>query len=192
VGLCRTYQWEQAKPETKALFETAGHTLSAAGARVKEITLPAEFAALAQAQTEIMAYEAAQSLVFEFNTHGDKLSPKLRELIAMGRALSPQQHDNNLQLAQRCRRQLADLFLDLDVLIAPSTTAEAPEGLVATGDPVFNRIWTVLGTPCIHLPFAQGPRGLPLGLQVIGAGAGDRAMLAAADWIHSALLNRSR
>ncbi len=188
IGLCRTCEWDQAKQETKALFETAGHTLSGAGARVKEITLAAEFSGLAQAQTEVMAYEAAQSLVFECTIHGDKLSPKLRELIAMGRALSPEQHDSNLQLAHRCRRQLDDLFLDVDALIAPSATAEAPEGLVATGDPVFNRIWTLLGTPCIHLPFAQGPRGLPMGLQVIGASGGDRAMLAAADWIHSALL----
>ena len=180
IGLCRTNEWNQAKPETKALFETARKALLDAGARVEEIALPAEFNALAQAQTEVMAYEVVQSLVFEMETHGDQLSPKLCELIAMGRSLSPEQHDENLQLAQRCRCQLVDQFREFDVFIAPSTPGEAPEGLSATGDPVFNRIWTLLGTPCIHLPFAQGPRGLPMGVQVIGPCGGDRAMLAAA------------
>lgn len=29
--------------------------------------------------------------------------------------------------------------------------------------PVFNGIWTLLGPPCLHMPYARGPRGLPVG-----------------------------
>ena len=55
----------------------------------------------------------------------------------------------------------------------------------ATGDPVFNRIWTLLRVPCVHLPIALGPRGLPLGITVAGRLGGDRDTLRAADWIHA-------
>src|SRR2546422_6887197 len=41
----------------------------------------------------------------------------------------------------------------------PISTGEAPEGLAATGDPVFCRIWTLLGVPCISLPVLTGPAG---------------------------------
>ena len=73
-------------------------------------------------------------------------------------------------------------------MLSPSTIGEAPEGLAATGDPLFNRMWTLLGTPCIHLPCAHGPQGLPLGVQVIGPSGADRDLLSAADWMHRVLL----
>ena len=52
-----------------------------------------------------------------------------------------------------------------DLLLAPSAKGEAPSGLGNTGDPIFNRFWTLLGTPCIALPFNTGPFGLPLSVQ---------------------------
>jgi Asp-tRNA(Asn)/Glu-tRNA(Gln) amidotransferase A subunit family amidase len=64
---------------------------------------------------------------------------------------------------------------------------EAPAGIEATGDPLFNRIWTLLYTPCAHLPSATGPCGLPVGITVVGAIGSDRALLLAADWLHSRL-----
>jgi Asp-tRNA(Asn)/Glu-tRNA(Gln) amidotransferase A subunit family amidase len=188
VGLCRTHEWAQASVKTQQLLEAAAAALAVAGAKVVDITLPDEFTALTQTQSEIMAYEAAQALAFEVESCADQLSPKLRELIAQGRAVSPARHDDNLQRAARCRRQLADLFREVDVLLSPSTIGEAPEGLAATGDPLFNRMWTLLGTPCIHLPCAHGPQGLPLGVQAIGASGADRALLSAADWMHRVLL----
>ena len=56
---------------------------------------------------------------------------------------------------------------------------------MATGDPLFNRTWTLLHAPCIHLPTAVGPRGLPVGVTVVGLAGTDRASLLAADWIHA-------
>lgn len=192
IGLCRTHEWGEAAPEARQAFEAAAAGLSAAGARVHEIELPADFSGLAAAQTEIMAYEAAQAFAHESRAHGDQLSVKLRELLAQGAALTPQRYDQDRLLARRCRHLLSDLFREADILIAPSAPGEAPEGLAATGNPVFNRIWTVLGTPCVHLPFAQGPRGLPVGVQAVGPWGADRATLAAADWAHTVLRNTGR
>lgn len=187
IGVCRTYEWDQAAPEARQAFDDAAARLSAAGAKVHEVALPADFSGLAAAQTEIMAYEATQAFAHERRVHNDKLSAKFRELIAQGAALTPQRYDQDRLLARRCRHQMVDLFRAADILIAPSAPGEAPEGLAATGNPVFNRIWTLLGTPCVHLPCAQGPHGLPLGVQAVGPWGADRATLAAADWAYSAL-----
>jgi amidase len=90
-------------------------------------------------------------------------------------------------LAQRSRATLPDVFADVDVLLAPSTVGEAPHGIAATGDPLFNRIWTLLHTPCVHLPCASGPQGLPVGITIVGPIGRDRATLLTADWIHARL-----
>jgi Asp-tRNA(Asn)/Glu-tRNA(Gln) amidotransferase A subunit family amidase len=85
------------------------------------------------------------------------------------------------------RTQLPTLFADVDVLLAPSAAGEAPLFEAGTGDPTWCRLWTVLGLPCVHLPFATGPQGLPLGLQAVGALHADRSTLAAAAWMLSKL-----
>ena len=187
VGMCRTSVWDQAGTDARSAFEKAAGYLSAHGARVTEITLPDEFSALALAQTEIMAYEAAQAFSYERLNHGQQLSSSLCELVTRGLALAPHDHDRNVQLARHCQLLVVDQFRGLDILLAPSACGEAPEGLLATGDPVFNRVWTLLGTPCVHLPFDRGVHGLPIGVQAIGPWGGDRETLAAANWVFNVL-----
>lgn len=187
VGLCRTCEWESAQPEARAAWESAARRLSRAGAGVTELALPPDFDGLAAAQAEIMAYEMARCLAHERLSHGDKLSARLKELLGQGLALPPRRYDADLALARRCRLKAEDLFAGCDLLIAPSAPGEAPRGLAATGDPVFSRVWTLLGLPCIHLPFSQGPNGLPVGVQAIGPFESDARTLAFARWAEAAL-----
>lgn len=185
IGMCRTYEWDRAQPETVALFEDVERQLRESGAAVRNVVLPAEFAGLAAAQTAIMVREVAQSLAHERNAHSDLLSAEMIAMIDAGLAVSNAQYDAAQSLAQQCRAMLPQVLEGLDVLVAPSTQGEAPAGIAATGDPVFNRIWTLLRVPCVHLPLARGPRGLPIGITVAGRIGGDRETLLAADWIHA-------
>ena len=79
------------------------------------------------------------------------------------------------------------MYRRFDALIAPSAPGEAPKGLEATGDPVFNRMWTLLGNPCVTLPCAKGPNGLPVGVQFVGALGEDDALLGVCAWAESRL-----
>ena len=185
VGMCRTYEWNRAQPEAIAAFEDAHARLRAAGARVGEVTLPAPFAGLADAQIAIMVSEVARSLSHEWLVHRESLSAEMITMIEAGLAVSPDRYDAARSLARTCRGMLAEVFDVFDVLVAPSTIGEAPVGILATGDPLFNRIWTLLRTPCVHLPSALGPRGLPVGVTVAGPIGADRVTLLAADWIHA-------
>jgi Asp-tRNA(Asn)/Glu-tRNA(Gln) amidotransferase A subunit family amidase len=185
IGLCRTFQWDRAQPETVAMFEDAGQRLQDAGAHIRDLTLPHAFAELAEAQVTIMVYEVAKSLAYENLTHRDELSGEMTRMIDAGLAVSPARYDEARKLVRNCRGMLSRVFEGLDVLIAPSAPGEAPAGIDATGDPLFNRTWTVLHGPVVHVPLARGPRGLPLGVTVVGPLGGDRATLLAADWIQA-------
>ena len=52
IGLCRTPLWNTAQPETVAAVEDTAARLGKAGAQVKEIVLPPEFAGLRNAARE--------------------------------------------------------------------------------------------------------------------------------------------
>ena len=187
IGLCRTYEWNRAQPETIVVFEQAQERLRAAGAQVREVTLPPPFAGLAQAQITVMVHEVAKSLSYEHFTHREQLSPEMTAMIDAGLAVSPAEYDAARLLGRTCRAMLPQLFAEADVLLAPSTQGEAPAGIAATGDPLFNRIWTLLHVPVVHVPAGFGPHRMPLGVTVAGPPAGDRATLLAADWIHARL-----
>jgi len=184
IGLCRTFEWNRAQPETVAVLEDAAKRLRAAGARVRDAVLPPPFAGLVEAQTTIMVSEVAKSLAYENIAHREQLSADMTRMIDAGLAVSPQQYDAARSLTRMCRAMLPQIFSEFDVLLAPSTAGEAPVGVEATGDPLFNRIWTLLHVPVVHLPVGSGPRGLPVGVTIAGAVGADRATLRAADWIH--------
>jgi Asp-tRNA(Asn)/Glu-tRNA(Gln) amidotransferase A subunit family amidase len=183
VGLCRTYEWDRAQPETIAAFENAARSLTLAGANVRDITLPAQFGGLVEAQIAIMVREVAQSLSHEWFMHRDLLSAEMVAMIEAGLAVTSERYDAARNLARKARAALSDVFDDIDVLLAPSAIGVAPSGIQATGDPLFNRMWTLLRTPCVHLPSGSGPHGLPVGITIAGPIGADRATLLAADWI---------
>jgi len=187
IGMCRTHEWNRAEPETVAMFDDVERRLRAAGATLHDVALPAEFAGLVPAQTAIMAHEVASCLAYERLVHRDKLSPAIGKLMDEGVALTAAQYDQARAVGEACRGMLSQVFTGCDVLIAPSAIGEAPAG-TATGDSLFNRMWTLLRTPCVHVPVSRGPLGLPLGITVVGRRGADRTALASATWIHEHLV----
>lgn len=185
VGLCRTEAWAAASPETRAAVESAAERFRAAGAEVSPAD-DAFLAGLSEAQRTVMAFEAAGALA-ELRPHAARLSPQLQEILRLGAATPREAYDGARALAEAARRRLPELFGRFDVLLGGSALGEAPAGLASTGDPALSRIWTLLGLPCVSLPFAEGPHGLPVGVQLVGPPAGDDALLAAAAWAEVAL-----
>lgn len=187
IGLCRTPQWEEASPATAAALEEAADRLSRAGAHVSEMTLSYEFDTLLDAQKVIMAHEAARALAFERLHHREHLSGQLLALLDEGMNTSVDVYDASIRTVRHCLDRLRTLMADVDVLLTPSAPGEAPAGM-ATGDPVFCRLWTALGNPCVNVPGLTGPAGLPLGVQAVGMLDDDARTLAVADWIGDRLV----
>jgi len=82
---------------------------------------------------------------------------------------------------------LAETFAEVDVLLTFSAPGAAPKGLASTGDPRFNRLWTLMGTPCVNIPAYVAEGGLPVGVQVIADYGNDAKALAAACFVEEAL-----
>jgi Asp-tRNA(Asn)/Glu-tRNA(Gln) amidotransferase A subunit family amidase len=91
-------------------------------------------------------------------------------------------------LTERSRLQesYSSFLAPYDAVITPPATGEAPADLGQTGDPAFCTIWTLLGAPTLSIPIGLGPRGLPLGLQIVGSVGADLALCAAASWCERA------
>jgi amidase len=186
IGFCRTPAWDHASRDTQALLEHTAARLSAVGATVKETApIPADFL---DHQHRIFAFEAARNYAYEYEEHGDQLSLSLREgLLTPGRQMPLSAYVDAIETAEAVRARLDDVFAEFDVLLTPSAVGEAPEGLDTTGDARFNAIWTLAWTPCVTLPAGTGQKGLPLGIQFVGARFRDEALLDAAAWVEARL-----
>ncbi|MFL5457545.1 MAG: amidase [Myxococcales bacterium] len=184
LALCRTELWDRAEPTTRAAVEQAGAALERAGAQVREIELGASFRGLAEAQIAIMGSEAVKALHLEPQA---QLSPRMREFLEQGSSVTAERLRAAHDQAERCRRELADIFAGLDAVLTPAVVGEAPVGLDSTGDPIFSRMWTLLHVPDISLPVLRGPAGLPVGLQLVAPIGADARLVAAAKWIHDRL-----
>ncbi|WP_077035529.1 amidase [Pelomonas sp. KK5] len=185
IAACRTHEWTSADAAGQSVFEE-GIRLS--GATLVE--MPASLAGLLDAQKTIMAWEAARSLAHEHEARASQLSAPIIELLQRGAKLDEQDYRAAHALAAAGRAQVAQLMQGLDALLVPAAPGEAPAGLAATGDPVFSRVWTLLGLPCVNVPGLLGPNGLPIGLQLVGHPGQERSLLAAAAALHLSLCRR--
>jgi len=82
------------------------------------------------------------------------------------------------------------VFEDFDVLLTFSAPGAAPRGLASTGDARLNRLWTLMGVPCVNIPAHVADGGLPVGVQVIARFGADAQALAAAIFVEEALARK--
>jgi Asp-tRNA(Asn)/Glu-tRNA(Gln) amidotransferase A subunit family amidase len=183
IGLCRTPRWSLADPAVQATVERAARTLERAGAAVRDFELPAGSADLFERHKVVMGYETARALGWEYWNRGEQLSATLRARLDEGWKVPREDYDAMRELARRLRRQLSAALREVDFLLTPSAPSEAPASLASTGDPVFNRAWTLLGVPCVTLPRGKGAHGLPLAVQLVGAHESDMQLLGWAEWV---------
>lgn len=189
IGLCRSPLWPLASAPMMDAFAAFAAKLEAAGHAVINVELPAPFGQLAAAQALIHRHEAALLLGFIRRDHPAQVSEAFVTMIDQGEAETAADYQAALALKRECQALCAQVFAGTDMLLVPGAPGAAPEGLNATGDPAFQRIWTALGVPCFGFPAAWGADGLPLGLQIIAAPGNDRQLLANARTIlaHAAL-----
>jgi amidase len=186
-GFCRTAMWDDAEPETAAALDRARAALAAAGATVSDVAVPAEHRDLTAMQQTIMGFELVRAFADERLRHSAELSPRLAQLLDAGMAVGAPEYDAAAAETAAARAKLAAFFGPCDAMLTPAAPGEAPQGLGYTGNPVFNRMWTLLGTPCITIPAVWGENGLPTGVQLVGRVGDDARLIGAALFLERAL-----
>jgi Asp-tRNA(Asn)/Glu-tRNA(Gln) amidotransferase A subunit family amidase len=186
IALARTHLWPQASTAMTNAVETAARIAQAAGAQVAELPLPPLVEDAYKAQFIIQDYETFRTLAFEYDRHRDMIGAPLRQQLDRAAAISADDYDAARRTASRGRQLLADAMANHDVVLTPSAPGAAPKTLNTTGDPMFNRLWTLMGAPCVNVPgFAEG--ALPLGIQIVGRFGRDKATLEAALFVERAI-----
>src|ERR1700731_44168 len=186
IALVRSHLWPQASPAMQQALECAARSAAAAGAKVVDVTLPPIFEEAYAAQIVIQEYETLLARTFEYDRHRDRLGKQLREALDAATAITTDAYDAARRTAKRARQGVADTMAGHDVILTPSAPGTAPHGLGSTGNPMFNRLWTLMGTPCVNVPgLSEGD--LPLGIQIVGRFGRDRAALEAALFVERAI-----
>ena len=183
VGLCRTHAWHHAETPTVRAVETAADQLARQGVAVDEVELTADFEPFLEAQSDVLRFEAARVFAFERTRRSEALSASSRAELEAGAAISRHRYLEAQAVIARCRLLFAAIVASFDLLLTASAPGEAPLGLDNTGEATFNRLCSGLRVPCLNLPGFAGPKGLPVGIQVIGAIDEDVRLLRAAKWI---------
>jgi Asp-tRNA(Asn)/Glu-tRNA(Gln) amidotransferase A subunit family amidase len=168
----------------------AGMALGRAGAVVHALGLPEMMAGAWGAHETVQEFEAHQALAWEYQTQYEAMPPLLRAKLDQTRGIAPADYDDARRIANRGRKALAKIFDDVDALLTFSAPGAAPKGLASTGDTRFNKLWTLMGVPCVNIPAYVADGGLPVGVQVIARFGNDAGALAVARFVEDALAER--
>jgi Asp-tRNA(Asn)/Glu-tRNA(Gln) amidotransferase A subunit family amidase len=165
----------------------AGVVAERAGASVRTLALPQIVTEAWRIHPTVQFFEAHQAMAWEYRTNYDAVPPLLRGRLDQSLGITPAAYDEARAIANRARAALAELFKDVDVLLTFSAPGAAPRGLASTGDARFNRLWTLMGVPCVNVPAHVADGGLPVGVQVIARFGNDAGALEAARFLEDAL-----
>src|ERR1700736_4696084 len=182
-GLYRTPMWEEAEPATAAALDTARAAFERAGAVVTELAIAPEHHGLAEVQDAIMRFEMVRALAYERIEHSAELSPRLAQMLDAGMTIGGDEYERGLAHAAGARAGLDAFFGEDAAVLVSAAPGEAQPGLGNSGDPIFNRMWTLLGVPCVTLPARWAENGLPTGAQLVGRIGNDARLMACAAFL---------
>jgi Asp-tRNA(Asn)/Glu-tRNA(Gln) amidotransferase A subunit family amidase len=157
--------------------------VAALGARVDRLPVAGNMADLVNVHRIIQEYEFCLHLDATFTAHWDRISPSLRAAAERGRKIPLAQYEDSMAVMDSATGFFAKFFNDYDAVVTPSAAGQAPLFADGTGDPVFCTIWTLAGLPSINLPLLVGDKGLPIGVQLVGAAEQDDRLLTTANWM---------
>jgi aspartyl-tRNA(Asn)/glutamyl-tRNA(Gln) amidotransferase subunit A len=183
IGVPRLPFFEQLDPEIDAAIARALEVLVGLTGPTREVSVTSpETYALLDAETyayhaPLLADPAKRALYH----------PLTLQRVMGGGSVSAQVYIEQRRQMQIARNTIADLFRDVDVLIAPTnmvmpaTIAAVLADPAAEGSLIRNTLpFNVLGIPAISVPCGFTRAGLPIGMQIIGPRLGEARVLALA------------
>ena len=182
VGFLRTPIWDEAEPDTKALLEATAKKLGA-----RDVSFTPAFKDILDDHAAITGWESLRNYADERLRNPGKVSAELTAGMKRSEGITLDRYVAAQRKTVAFKAFIDGLFDSVDVLLCPSAPGEAPKGVEYTGDPRFNSIWTLAGTPSVTLPVGTGDLGLPLGIQLVGLRHADDRLLSHSAWVAARL-----
>jgi aspartyl-tRNA(Asn)/glutamyl-tRNA(Gln) amidotransferase subunit A len=205
IGIVRELMGEGIDPDVAAAVRRAADALSAAGAKVEEVSVPAcvyglsayYLIAPAEASSNLARYdgvryglrvEADDITAMYGRTRAAGFGPEVKRRIMLGTyALSAGYYDAYYGQAQRVRtlilRDFDAAYGSFDALISPTAPTTAFPFGAKTANPLamyLSDVCTIpsnlAGHPAMSVPFGPGDDGLPVGVQVMAPALGEPVM----------------
>jgi aspartyl-tRNA(Asn)/glutamyl-tRNA(Gln) amidotransferase subunit A len=215
VGIPKEYRVDGMPEEIDTLWSQGIEWLKAAGANIKEVSLPHTKYALpayyivapAEASSNLARYDGVRyglrvdgkdiTEMYE-NTRAEGFGDEVRRRVLIGTyVLSAGYYDAYYLKAQKVRSLIAhdfrQAFSEVDVLLTPTAPSAAFGIGEKSNDPLsmyLNDVFTVTvnlaGLPGISVPAGLSKEGLPLGLQLIGRGFDEETLFRTAHKLEEA------
>jgi aspartyl-tRNA(Asn)/glutamyl-tRNA(Gln) amidotransferase subunit A len=201
--------------DVAARVSEAADALSAAGAKVEEVSVPAVryglsayyMIAPAEASSNLARYDGvryglrvpgADITEMYLATRAAGFGPEVKRRIMLGTyALSAGYYDAYYGKAQKVRtliiRDFEQAYRSFDVLLSPTSPTTAFQLGARTSDPLamyLSDVCTIpsnlAGHPAVTVPFGTGDDGLPVGVQVLAPALGEPVMFQVAQVLEGA------
>lgn len=185
VGVPRSFFWDDLHPEIAQHAEEAVNVLGkmTAGLKPAKLDAPADRTVF---RCEPFVYH--QKYLAE---QSGKYDPETLRRIQSGADVTAAQYIEGQQQLQRLRRQICEVFDEVDILVTPTSPMLPPTiaALQAAGPELRpteitmlrnTRPFNIFGLPSISVPCGFSQSGLPIGLQISAAPGNEAAVLAAA------------
>ena len=180
VALPENYYFDGVAPEVRAAVETSARVLASLGARVQLLRLP-DPSALNDVANILARSESAAIHARVLRERPHELGAAVRSRLEVGLHVSAHDYLQAGRLRARLTREfVAEVFAEVDVVLAPAIPEPAPALAAVTAGPAdeivrrmgrFSRLtrpFNVLGLPVVSVPCGFTADGRPLGLQIAG------------------------
>ena len=188
VGVPEDYFFDAVQPEVERLVRAALPVLQDLGAKVAPLKLSG-MAELTEASRISLLVEALVVHRKDLEERPNDLGRDVKALLERGKEVSAEEYMKAQLVRLRIRRQLEQLFQQVDVLVTPSTPLTAFQigqtKVVLGGKEDDARIastrllrgFNATGHPALSVPCGFDSHGLPVGLQIVGRLWGEATVL---------------
>jgi aspartyl-tRNA(Asn)/glutamyl-tRNA(Gln) amidotransferase subunit A len=188
---CVRELYDRASPEVRSAFAAAIGRLSAQGAEIRDVPLPAPMDLLLSIHWVIQNVESASLHFDQYSRESEHYRPTVKASLEVSELVPAAVYVHAKRWKRELRPGLLRMFDECDVLIAPTSSDKPPaRGLeshpLPLGDPSFQVPWTCFGLPNVTLPTAIGSDGLPDAVQLVGKPLAEARLLQIAGWCESA------
>ncbi|WP_239648607.1 amidase [Nocardiopsis chromatogenes] len=191
VGVPQDYFFDRVDPDVEAAVRRATDRLVELGARPVGVQVPMGRYVQA-AHWGLMVPEASAYHEPTLRTAPELYGPDVRALLEAGTAVTAADHLRAQRARTAMARAWARLFTGVDLVAAPTVPVTAvragqeevawPDGTTEGVADAYVRLCApanLTGGPALTLPVGRDRRGLPIGMQLIGAPGGDGVLLRA-------------
>jgi len=177
---------EDAFNETVAALQFAGVPIASRDNDPGVARLEAALDAGVDGAIAIVAYEMKWPYEDYIARFGNVIGRRIHGLIDQARKMSPDDYEKLLENRRRVRHLVHEMAGGADGYITLAASGPAILGHDYTGSRTFLIYGSWLGLPAFSLPLLQ-VKGLPLGVQLLGAPGTDGALCAVANWMTNSL-----